>query len=45
VNKGEAVLNIGSGGTPDSMVAARMAGPEGKVVGVDDGDPVNDRKL
>jgi arsenite methyltransferase len=35
VNPGEAVLDIGSGGGLDSLVAARMAGPEGKVVGLD----------
>jgi arsenite methyltransferase len=35
VNKGEAVLDIGSGGGLDTLVAARMTGPEGKVVGLD----------
>ncbi|MEW6659638.1 MAG: methyltransferase domain-containing protein [Thermodesulfobacteriota bacterium] len=32
---GEAVLDIGCGGGFDSLVAARMVGPEGRVVGID----------
>jgi len=32
---GEKVVDIGSGGGIDSLVAARMVGPEGKVVGID----------
>ncbi len=32
---GEKVVDIGSGGGIDSLVAARMVGPDGEVVGVD----------
>jgi SAM-dependent methyltransferase len=32
---GERVVDIGSGGGIDSLVAARMVGPDGKVVGID----------
>jgi SAM-dependent methyltransferase len=32
---GERVVDIGSGGGVDSLVAARMVGPDGKVVGID----------
>ena len=32
---GENVVDIGSGGGIDSLVAARMVGPSGKVVGID----------
>ena len=32
---GETVLDIGSGGGFDSMIAAKMVGPTGKVIGVD----------
>jgi arsenite methyltransferase len=32
---GERVVDVGSGGGIDSLVAARMVGPTGKVVGVD----------
>lgn len=32
---GEKVVDIGSGGGIDSLVAARMVGPEGQVVGID----------
>ena len=35
VDRGETVLDIGSGGGLDSLVAARMVGPGGKVVGLD----------
>ncbi len=35
VDRGETVLDIGSGGGLDSMVAARLVGPGGKVVGLD----------
>lgn len=35
VYPGETVLDIGSGGGLDSLVAARMVGPGGKVVGLD----------
>jgi arsenite methyltransferase len=35
VDRGETVLDIGSGGGLDSLVAARMAGAGGKVVGLD----------
>lgn len=33
--EGEAVVDVGSGGGIDSLVAARMVGPTGRVVGVD----------
>ncbi len=32
---GEAVLDLGSGAGTDSLVAAQMVGPEGRVVGID----------
>ncbi len=32
---GERVVDIGSGGGIDSLIAARMVGPEGEVVGID----------
>ena len=32
---GEAVLDVGSGAGTDSLVAAQMVGPEGRVTGVD----------
>ena len=35
IHEGESVLDIGSGGGVDTMVATIMVGPEGKVVGVD----------
>lgn len=35
VYPGETVLDIGSGGGVDSLVAARMVGPGGKVIGLD----------
>jgi 2-polyprenyl-3-methyl-5-hydroxy-6-metoxy-1,4-benzoquinol methylase len=35
LDRGETVLDIGSGGGLDSLVAARMVGPGGKVVGLD----------
>jgi len=35
VDRGETVLDIGSGGGLDSLVAARMVGAGGKVVGLD----------
>ena len=35
MDRGETVLDIGSGGGLDSLVAARMVGPGGKVVGLD----------
>ena len=35
MNPGETVIDIGSGGGLDSLVAARMVGAEGKVVGLD----------
>jgi len=35
LQKGEAVLDIGSGAGTDSLVAAQMVGPEGRVTGVD----------
>lgn len=35
IGRGERVLDIGCGAGIDSLVAARMVGPEGRVVGVD----------
>jgi arsenite methyltransferase len=35
VDRGETVLDIGSGGGLDSLLAARLVGPGGKVVGLD----------
>lgn len=35
LREGERVVDIGSGGGIDSLVAARMVGPAGKVIGVD----------
>ena len=35
LNPGEAVLDIGCGGGVDSLVAAHLVGPPGRVVGVD----------
>ena len=35
LSTGERVVDVGSGGGIDSLVAARMVGPEGQVVGVD----------
>ncbi len=35
INKGEAVLDVGCGAGVDTLVAAMMVGPEGKVVGID----------
>src|SRR5512139_1806184 len=35
LREGEQVVDVGSGGGIDSLVAARMVGPTGKVVGVD----------
>jgi arsenite methyltransferase len=32
---GEKVVDIGSGGGIDSLIAARMVGPDGKVIGID----------
>lgn len=35
IRKGEAVLDVGCGGGVDSLVAAMMVGPTGKVIGID----------
>ncbi len=35
IQKGEAVLDIGCGAGADTLIAAGMVGPEGKVVGID----------
>ena len=35
LQKGETVLDIGSGGGLDAMIAARQVGPTGRVIGVD----------
>jgi SAM-dependent methyltransferase len=35
LERGERVVDVGSGGGIDSLIAARMVGPEGQVIGVD----------
>src|SRR5918995_5800134 len=35
LERGEVVLDLGSGAGTDSLVAAQMVGPEGRVVGID----------
>jgi arsenite methyltransferase len=35
IREGDAVLDVGCGGGVDTMVAAMMAGPDGKAVGID----------
>lgn len=35
INEGETVLDVGCGAGVDSLVAAKMVGPSGKVVGID----------
>lgn len=35
INPGETVVDIGSGAGFDSLIAARLAGPHGRVIGVD----------
>lgn len=35
INPGEQVVDIGCGAGMDSMIAAKMAGPKGRVIGVD----------
>jgi arsenite methyltransferase len=35
LERGEAVLDVGSGAGTDSLVAAQMVGPEGRVIGID----------
>ena len=35
LNPGEAVLDIGCGAGVDTLVAARLVGPQGRVVGID----------
>ena len=35
IQKGEAILDIGCGAGADTLIAAGMVGPEGKVVGID----------
>ena len=35
LKRGEVVLDVGSGAGSDSLVAAQMVGPEGRVTGVD----------
>jgi arsenite methyltransferase len=35
LNRGEHVIDIGSGAGMDSMIAARMVGPDGHVIGID----------
>jgi len=35
LDRGERVVDVGSGGGIDSLIAARMVGPEGRVIGVD----------
>ena len=35
INEGDVVVDVGSGSGFDSLIASRMVGPEGKVVGID----------
>jgi arsenite methyltransferase len=35
LQRGECVVDVGSGGGIDSLIAARMVGPHGRVIGVD----------
>ena len=35
LNKGENVVDVGSGGGIDSLIAAKMVGPTGEVIGID----------
>ena len=35
INSGEIVVDVGSGSAFDSLIAAKMVGPEGKVIGID----------
>jgi SAM-dependent methyltransferase len=35
INSGEIVVDVGSGSAFDSLIASKMVGPEGKVVGID----------
>ena len=35
INEGEVVVDVGSGSGFDSLIAATMVGPEGKVIGID----------
>ena len=35
LNRGERVIDLGCGAGMDTLIAARMVGPEGKVVGID----------
>ena len=43
LSKGESVVDVGSGAGIDSLIAARMVGPEGSVVGVDMTDAMLER--
>jgi arsenite methyltransferase len=43
IREGESVLDIGCGGGVDSMVAATMTGPTGRVVGIDISPEMVDR--
>jgi SAM-dependent methyltransferase len=35
INPGEIVVDVGSGSAFDSLIASKMVGPEGKVIGID----------
>ena len=35
INEGDVVVDVGSGSGFDSLIASRMVGPEGKVIGID----------
>ncbi|MDH7556152.1 MAG: arsenite methyltransferase [Candidatus Methanosuratincola sp.] len=43
IKPGEVVLDLGSGGGMDAFLAARKAGPDGRVIGVDMTDAMLDR--
>ncbi len=43
LNRGERVIDLGCGAGMDTLIAARMVGPEGKVVGIDMTEEMLDR--
>ncbi len=42
---GEYVVDVGSGAGIDSLIAARMVGPDGRVVGIDMTEPMLDKAM